>query len=138
MNCRSKEEIMELYPFYVEVTYGYYDKSKYIQKQEAVIIPANSFSQAVSKIEDNYGEELVGIGCIECLSDCEDIVLDIESGRAFLCNYHHHNDPAPVQEILPIEEVPKTIEWDVRTPFPKDAPAGTVIYAIQNLEDVAP
>ena len=130
---------MELYPFYIEVTYGYYENNaNYIEKQEAVIIPANSFSQAVGKVEEDYGEELVSIGCIECLNDCEDIVLDIESGRAFLCNYHHHNDPVPVKEALPIKETPKTIEWDVRTPFPKDAPAGTVIYAIQNLEDVAP
>lgn len=130
---------MELYPFYIEVTYGYYENNaNYIEKQEAVIIPANSFSQAVSKVEDNYGEELVGFGCVECLSDCEDVVLDIESGRAFLRNYHKHNDPAPVKEILPIEEISKTIKWDVRTPFPKEAPAGTVIYAIQNLEDVAP
>ena len=130
---------MELYPFYIEVTYGYYENNaNYIEKQEAVIIPADSFSQAVNKIEDNYGEELVSIGCVECLSDCEDIVLDIESGRAFLRNYHKHNDPAPVKEILPIEEISKTIKWDVRTPSPKDAPVGTVIYAIQNLEDVAP
>ena len=130
---------MELYPFYIEVTYGYYENNaNYIQKQETIIIPANSFAQAVGKIEENYGEELVGFVCIECLNDCEDIVLDIESGRAFLCNYHHHNDPAPVKEVLPLEEVPKTIEWDVRTPFPKDTPAGTIIYAIQNLEDVAP
>lgn len=130
---------MELYPFYIEVTYGYYENNaNYIQKQEAVIIPADSFAQAVGKVEENYGEELVGIGCVECLSDCEDVVLDIESGRAFLRNYHKHNDPVPVKEVLPIKEVPKIIEWDVRTPFPKDAPAGTVIYAIQNLEDVAP
>lgn len=130
---------MELYPFYIEVTYGYYENNaNYIEKQEAVIIPADSFSQAVNKIEDNYGEELVSIGCVECLSDCEDIVLDIESGRAFLRNYHKHNDPAPVKEILPIEEISKTIKWDVHTPFPKDTPAGTIIYAIQNLEDVAP
>lgn len=122
---------MELYPFYIEVTYGYYENNaNYIQKQETIIIPANSFAQAVGKIEENYGEELVGFVCIECLNDCEDIVLDIESGRAFLCNYHHHNDPAPVKEVLPLEEVPKTIEWDVRTPFPKDTPAGTIIYAI--------
>ena len=130
---------MELYPFYIEVTYGYYENNaNYIEKQEAVIIPADSFSQAVNKIENNYGEELVSIGCVECLSDCEDIVLDIESGRAFLRNYHKHNDPAPVKENLSIEEISKTIKWDVRTPFPKDTPAGTVIYAIQNLEDVAP
>ena len=130
---------MELYPFYIEVTYGYYENNaNYIEKQEAVIIPADSFSQAVNKIEDNYGEELVSIGCVECLSDCEDIVLDIESGRAFLRNYHRHNDPAPVKEILPLEEVPKVVNWDVRTPFPKDVPVGTVIYAINNLEDVAP
>ena len=130
---------MELYPFYIEVTYGYYENNtNYVEKQEAVIIPADSFSQAVGKIEENYGEELTSIGCVECLSDCEDIVLDIESGRAFLRNYHRHNDPTPKKEILPLEEIPKVVNWDVRTPFPKDVPVGTVIYAIQNLEDVAP
>ena len=56
---------MELYPFYIEVTYSYYENNAhYVEKQEAVIIPANSFSQAVGKIEENYGEELVGFSCI--------------------------------------------------------------------------
>ena len=76
---------MEVYPFYIEVTYGWWDqqsKSEYI-KTEAVILMAETFAEAVGIIEEDYGNELHNIGKVECLSSCSNIVLDIESGRAF-------------------------------------------------------
>ena len=97
--------MIEQYPFYIEVTYGYYDKGNYIEKQEAVIIPAESFEQAVGKIEKNYGSELIKISWVECLNCCEDIVLDIESGRSLLRNHYRYNNPAPEKEILSIEVI---------------------------------
>ena len=61
---------MEQYPFYVEVTWGYWENNKYKQKQKSVILMAKTFADAVGKIEEDYGDELCSIEKVKCISDC--------------------------------------------------------------------
>lgn len=93
---------MEQYPFYVEVTYGWWDqqsRSEYI-KTEAVILMAESFTEAVGKIEEDYGEELHNIGKVECISSSSSIVVDIESGRAFCKAVEIYDQPATMRSCI--------------------------------------
>ena len=93
---------MEQYPFYIEVTYGWWDqqsRSEYV-KTEAVILMAESFAEAVGKIEEDYGEELRNIGKVECISSSSSIVLDIESGRAFCKAVETYDQPATMRSCI--------------------------------------
>lgn len=93
---------MEQYPFYIEVTYGWWDqqsRSEYV-KTEAVILMAESFTEAVGKIEEDYGEELHNIGKVECISSSSSIVLDIESGRTFCKAVETYDQPATIRSCI--------------------------------------
>lgn len=93
----------EMYPFYLEITYGYDDGKGFVEKQEAVIIPAKNFAHAVARIEENYNEELISIEKVDCLNCGDDIVIPIAVGRAFVNAMHKYNDPAPKNEVLSVE-----------------------------------
>lgn len=93
---------MEQYPFYVEVTYGWWDqqsRSEYI-KTEAVILMAETFAEAVGKIEEDYGEELRHIGKVECISSSSNIVVGVDAGRAFCKAIDEYDQPATVRSCI--------------------------------------
>ena len=94
--------MIEQYPFYIEVTYGWWDqqsKSEYV-KTEAVILMAETFAEAVGKIEEDYGNELHNIGKVECISSSSSIVLDIESGRAFCKAIDTYGQPTVMRSCI--------------------------------------
>lgn len=116
---------MEQYPFYIEVTWGYWENNEYNQKQESVILMAETFTNAVGKIEENYGDELYSIEKVECISDCSTLTLPITEGRKLVqLLAQYDRGEIPVED----KEIPKEVHWNPnKTPFPYDAPLGTVI-----------
>ena len=93
---------MEQYPFYIEVTYGWWDqqsRSEYV-KTEAVILMAETFAEAVGKIEEDYGEELRHIGKVECISSSSSIVVGVDAGRAFCKAIDEYDQPATVRSCI--------------------------------------
>ena len=125
---------MEFAFYYTEVTWCWWEESKRKTAQEAVVVCATSYSHAAGIIEENYGDELVSIDKIEQISEDKVLPLSILSGRAL-------RDAAigyGVAEIIeekdfskpesPAENTVKEVRWNPnKTPFPYDAPLGTVI-----------
>lgn len=102
---------MEQYPFYVEVTWGYWEDNKYNQKQESVILMAETFANAVGKIEENYGDELYSIEKVECISDCSTLTLPVTEGRKFVKLLEKYDrGEFDVED----KEGPKEVRWNPR------------------------
>lgn len=116
---------MEQYPFYVEVTWGYWEDNKYNQKQESVILMAETFANAVGKIEENYGDELYSIEKVECISDCSTLTLPVTEGRKFVKLLEKYD-----RGELDVEdkEMPKEVRWNPREDAnPPMVPQGTIV-----------
>lgn len=116
---------MEQYPFYVEVTWGYWEDNKYNQKQESVILMAETFANAVGKIEENYGDELYSIEKVECISDCSTLTLPVTEGRKFVKLLEKYD-----RGELDVEdkEKPNEVRWNPREDAnPPMVPQGTIV-----------
>lgn len=121
---------MEQYPFYVEVTWGYYEDNKYHQKQESVILMAETFANAVGKIEENYGDELYSIEKVECISDCSTLTLPVTEGRKFVKLLEKYD-----RGELDVEdkEKPNEVRWNPREDAnPPMVPQGTIVIVDYN------
>lgn len=121
---------MEQYPFYVEVTWGYWENNKYNQKQESVILMAETFANAVGKIEENYGDELYSIEKVECVSDCSTLTLPVTEGRKFVKLLEKYDKGE-----LDVEdkEKPKEVRWNPREDAnPPMVPQGTIVIVDYN------
>ena len=121
---------MEQYPFYVEVTWGYWEDNKYNQKQESVILMAETFANAVGKIEENYGNELYSIEKVECISDCSTLALPVTEGRKFVKLLEKYDKGE-----LDVEdkEKPKEVRWNPREDAnPPMVPQGTIVIVDYN------
>ena len=121
---------MEQYPFYVEVTWGYWEDNKYNQKQESVILMAETFANAVGKIEENYGDELYSIEKVECISDCSTLTLPVTEGRKFVKLLEKYD-----RGELDVEdkEEPKEVRWNPREDAnPPMVPQGTIVIVDYN------
>lgn len=116
---------MEQYPFYIEVTWGYWEDNKYNQKQESVILMANTFAEAVGKIEENYGDELYSIEKVECISDCATIALPVVEGRKLVkLLTQYDRGELDVED----KEKPNEVRWNPREDAnPPMVPQGTII-----------
>lgn len=121
---------MEQYPFYVEVTWGYWEDNKYNQKQESVILMANTFAEAVGKIEENYGDELYSIEKVECISDCATIALPVAEGRKLVgLLTQYDRGEIPVED----KEQSKEVRWNPREDAnPPMVPQGTIVIVDYN------
>lgn len=116
---------MEQYPFYVEVTWGYWEDNKYHQKQESVILMAETFANAVGKIEENYGDELYSIEKVECISDCSTFTLPVTEGRKFVKLLEKYDRGELDAED---KEMPKEVRWNPREDAnPPMVPQGTIV-----------
>ena len=121
---------MEQYPFYVEVTWGYWEDNKYNQKQESVILMAETFANAVGKIEENYGDELYSIEKVECISDCSTLTLPVTEGRKFVKLLEKYD-----RGELDVEdkEKPNEVRWNPREDAnPPMVPQGTIVIVDYN------
>lgn len=121
---------MEQYPFYVEVTWGYWEDNKYNQKQESVILMAETFANAVGKIEENYGDELYSIEKVECISDCSTLTLPVTEGRKFVKLLEKYDrGEFDVED----KEGPKEVRWNPREDAnPPMVPQGTIVIVDYN------
>lgn len=121
---------MEQYPFYVEVTWGYWEDNKYNQKQESVILMAETFANAVGKIEENYGDELYSIEKVECISDCATIALPVAEGRKLVgLLTQYDRGEIPVED----KEQSKEVRWNPREDAnPPMVPQGTIVIVDYN------
>ena len=121
---------MEQYPFYVEVTWGYWEDNKYNQKQESVILIAETFANAVGKIEENYGDELYSIEKVECINDCSTIALPVVEGRKLVkLLAQYDRGEIPVED----KEKPKEVRWNPREDAnPPMVPQGTIVIVDYN------
>lgn len=121
---------MEQYPFYIEVTWGYWEDNKYNQKQESVILMANTFAEAVGKIEENYGDELYSIEKVECISDCATIALPVAEGRKLVgLLTQYDRGEIPVED----KEQSKEVRWNPREDAnPPMVPQGTIVIVDYN------
>lgn len=121
---------MEQYPFYVEVTWGYWEDNKYNQKQESVILMAETFANAVGKIEENYGDELYSIEKVECISDCSTLTLPVTEGRKFVKLLEKYDrGEFDVED----KEGPKEVRWNPREDAnPPIVPQGTIVIVDYN------
>ena len=121
---------MEQYPFYVEVTWGYWEDNKYNQKQESVILMAETFANAVGKIEENYGDELYSIEKVECISDCSTITLPVVEGRKLVkLLAQYDRGEIPVED----KDKPKEVRWNPHEDAnPPMVPQGTIIIVDYN------
>lgn len=121
---------MEQYPFYVEVTWGYWEDNKYNQKQESVILMAETFANAVGKIEENYGDELYSIEKVECISDCSTLTLPVTEGRKFVKLLEKYD-----RGELDVEdkEKPNEVRWNPHEDAnPPMVPQGTIVIVDYN------
>lgn len=121
---------MEQYPFYIEVTWGYWEDNKYHQKQESVILMAETFTKAVGKIEENYGDELYSIEKVECISDCSTLTLPVVEGRKLVkLLAQYDRGEIPVED----KEKPKEVRWNPREDAnPPMVPQGTIVIVDYN------
>lgn len=121
---------MEQYPFYIEVTWAYWEDNKSHQKQEAVILMANTFAEAVGKIEENYGDELYSIEKVECISDCSTLTLPVVEGRKLVkLLAQYDRGEIPVED----KEGPKEVRWNPREDAnPPMVPQGTIVIVDYN------
>lgn len=121
---------MEQYPFYIEVTWGYWEDNKYNQKQESVILMAETFAKAVGKIEENYGDELYSIEKVECISDCSTLTLPVIEGRKLIkLLAQYDRGEIPVED----KEKPKEVRWNPREDAnPPMVPQGTIVIVDYN------
>lgn len=122
---------MELYPFYVEVTWGYYesDEQKHIEKQEAVIVFAKTYTDAVSQIEDTYQDDLYSLERVICISDCASIEMPISIGRRFIENIERYE-----RGETPVENKEKIVKWNpLKNPNVPVVPKGTTIVVDYNV-----
>lgn len=91
---------MEQYPYYVEVVWGFFENNMYQKRQEAVILFAGSYAEAMGRIEENYGEELYCINKMECFGDGTTITLPTKLGRRLLEDINLYGIGG-----IPVEEV---------------------------------
>lgn len=70
-----------MYPFYIELTFGYHENDHWIEKKKSVITFAENFAEAMTKIENYYGEELVSIEKMAAYEAGELIELPINVGE---------------------------------------------------------
>ena len=121
---------MEQYPFYIEVTWAYWEDNKYHQKQESVILMANTFAEAVGKVEENYGDELYNIEKVEFISDCSTLTLPVVEGRKLVkLLAQYDRGEIPVED----KEKPKEVRWNPREDVnPPMVPQGTIIIVDYN------
>lgn len=121
---------MEQYPFYIEVTWAYWEDNKSHQKQESVILMADTFANAVGKIEENYGDELYSIEKVECISDCSTLTLPVVEGRR-LVKLLAQYDRGEI--LVEDKEKPKEVRWNPREGAnPPMVPQGTIVIVDYN------
>lgn len=70
-----------MYPFYIELTFGYHESDHWIEKKKSVITFAENFTDAMTKVENYYGEELVSIESMCAYESSELIELPINVGE---------------------------------------------------------
>ena len=70
-----------MYPFYIELTFGYHEDNHWIEKKKSVITFAENFAEAMTKIENYYNEELVSIEKMAVYEAGELIELPINVGE---------------------------------------------------------
>ena len=91
---------MEKYPFYIELTCGYYRDNTLIKNEMGELLFAETYTEAVSIIEENYGNELISINRVESFGDSVDTIpVPIAIGRQFVKDvnkYHERYDESDV------------------------------------------
>ena len=124
----------EKYFYYAEVIWCWWEESVRKTAQEAIVLSAQSYAEAAGMIEENYGEELHCIDRLECIGEGLMLPLSLAAGRdlrkaaldygvAEVVEEKDYSKPEP-----PVEDTVKEIRWNPnKTPFPYDAPLGTVI-----------
>lgn len=68
-----------MYPFFFEVTYGFYNP-EWQERTQAAIVYAENFTNAVNQIENYYGDELVSLK-VECGAEGDIFVGDTDAMR---------------------------------------------------------
>lgn len=79
-----------MYPFYIELTFGYHENDHWVEKKRSVITFAENFTDAMTKIENYYGEELVSIEKMSAyeLGDLIELPINVgEQVKAVLEDY---------------------------------------------------
>lgn len=124
----------EKYFYYAEVIWCWWEENVRKTAQEAIVLSARSYAEAAGMIEENYGEELHCIDRLECIGEGLMLPLSLAAGRdlrkaaldygiAEVIEENDYSKPEP-----PVENTVKEIRWNPnKTPFPYDAPLGTVI-----------
>ena len=112
------------YPFYGEVITGYFhDGDDWQERPSAVFLFADSYTNAMRKIEAYYGEEIVEITYLAPFEETSVPLVEMspEAGRAFIKDAYDF-------QVKPIAA--KIVEWDIQDPFPENVPSGTMILAV--------
>lgn len=113
------------YPFYGEVITGYFrDGNKWQERPSAVFLFADSYTNAMRKIEAYYGEEIVEITYLAPFEETSVPLVEMspEAGRAFIKDTYDFQVKPNAGD--------KIVEWDIRDPFPENVPSGTMILAV--------
>ena len=75
---------LELYPFYAEVVWTWWEGSVRKTAHEANLVMAQSYAHAAGILEENYGDELEAIKRLECIGEESlAIPMPIAAGRLF-------------------------------------------------------
>ena len=113
------------YPFYGEVITGYFrDGNDWQERPSAVFLFADSYTNAMRKIEAYYGEEIVEITYLAPFEETSVPLVEMstEAGRAFIKDAYDFQVKPNAGD--------KIVEWDIRDPFPENVPSGTMILAV--------
>ena len=70
-----------LYPFYAEITFGYYQDDTWIEKQKSIVTFAENFCGAMANIEHYYGEELLSVEKLIAYEENDIIEISLDVGR---------------------------------------------------------
>lgn len=76
-----------MYPFYGEIITGYFrDGNEWQERSSAVFLFADSYTDAMRKMEEYYGEELVELSYLASFEETSvDLVeMSVKTGRAFI------------------------------------------------------
>ena len=120
-----------MFPFYGEITTGYFtEEYKFIEKTYAVFLFAENYTDAMHRIEEYYGDELIEINYFGAFEEnsCGLVEVNVPTGRALVKDAYAYNigydgDAQPSKK-------EKVIEIGPNDPLPEGLPHGTAVVKL--------
>lgn len=118
-----------MYPFYGEILTGFFgDGNEWKEQKSSVFLFAESFTEAMQKIETYYGNEIIELSYLVSFEEEDIAEMSISVGRAMVKDAYQYNVGCGGDAQPPKEE--KVIEIGPNDPLPEGLPYGTVVVQL--------